>query len=86
MRPLISLAFVLAFVVPAHSGGYPKVANLWGCSVVTTDYDKWAHYSLLVLGGGAQKQFRKLRASCAPATPTSSCSPRGSSPTPRRRR
>ena len=62
MRHLIPLALVFAFAIPTHAEGYPRIASLWGCSAAVTDYDKWARYGLLVLGGGGPEQFRHLRA------------------------
>ena len=39
---------------------YPRIANLWGCSPGVTEYDEWARYDLLVLGGGTPETFRRF--------------------------
>lgn len=61
MRLLILLLLGVVAMV-AHAGGYPRIANLWGCPAATTDYDTWARYRLLVLGGGSPEQFRRFHA------------------------
>lgn len=52
---LISVAMVNAY------GGYPRIANLWGCYPTDPDYDKWAKYDLLVIAGSNDLSWRKFR-------------------------
>ena len=53
---------LLAMTLCCHArDGYPKIANLWGCSAGATDYDKWARYDLLVMGGGSPEAWRTFR-------------------------
>ena len=52
---LLALALL---VVPAQCAEFPRIANLWGCSPSSTEYDEWARYDLLVLAGGSPASYR----------------------------
>jgi hypothetical protein len=39
---------------------YPRIANLWGGSPLSTDYEQWARYDLLVMAGGPTDAWRRF--------------------------
>lgn len=48
------IALLVLINGPAMSSDYPRLANLWGCSTTTKDYDRWARYDLLVTSGAPE--------------------------------
>lgn len=54
------LALIMLVAGPALASGYPRLANLWGCSTTTKEYDQWARYDLLVTAG-APESYRVFR-------------------------
>lgn len=45
----------------ASGQDFPRIANLWGGSPLSTDYDQWARYDLLVMAGGPKEAWRRFR-------------------------
>lgn len=50
----------LLVCVPALAGGYPRIANLWGVSPQSTEYDRLAKYALLVSGSDSAAAWRRF--------------------------
>ena len=58
---LLVIAFCLLICLPATtSESYPKIANLWGCPISTTEYDMWAKYDMIVIGEAPLSMAQKL--------------------------
>jgi len=55
------LSITLLLVATLQAGDYPRIANLWGCSPASTDYDKWSRYDLLVTAGGSQGEVGRFK-------------------------
>lgn len=62
-RILLVIAFLWLFagMLYASGRGYPRIANLWGCYASDPDFDKWAKYDLLVMGGANYTAWQKFR-------------------------
>ena len=50
--------------VSTQASGYPRTANLWGCSPASRDYDQWARCDLPVLGDGSPDVVRDFERQC----------------------
>lgn len=57
---MVTLA--LCALVLGPTGDPPHIANLWGCSPASTEYDSWSRYDLLVLTGGSPSQMERFSA------------------------
>ncbi|MHB1000021.1 MAG: golvesin C-terminal-like domain-containing protein [Armatimonadota bacterium] len=64
-RFIISLMLLITLCIIADapvsaSENYPKIANLWGCPISTTEYDMWARYDMIVIGEAPLSMAQKL--------------------------
>jgi len=55
MNLLLSLALLAASAAP-----FPRIANLWGMTAASTDYDRWARYGMLVMGSAPPQAWRRF--------------------------
>lgn len=65
MVTIAALATITSPGLPAQTaspaGDYPRIGNLWGWEPSDTDYDKWAHYDLIVMAGSPRDVWLKFR-------------------------
>lgn len=62
MIGVLMLTFVLGLDVPAGPPVFPRIANLWGASASSREYDRWAKYDLLVMGPASPETWRRFAA------------------------
>lgn len=55
-----ALLALLSALVTAPSGGYPRIANLWGCGPAVPDVESWSRYDLLICAGGTAGEWRRF--------------------------
>jgi hypothetical protein len=69
MRAPMLVCLLVALCGTCHADGYPRIANLWGCGPTAANYEQWARYDLLVMGGGAPEAWRTFRRETKPLNP-----------------
>ncbi len=57
---LIALAVAVRGAPTASAPTFPRIANLWGVSANSKEYDRWAKYDLLVMGGASPEAWRRF--------------------------
>jgi|GEM_PF-1079783 len=58
---LLTVLLGVVACTPGRAQDFPRIANLWGASPASRDYDQWARYDLLVLAGGSLEDWRRFR-------------------------
>lgn len=73
------MCHILVFICAASIGSlpkavtagddFPRLVNLWGCDIYSTDYHKWGAYDYIVISGGEHNALRTFKAGCRSVNP-----------------